>query len=112
MLEPGNKAVQESRDDLDDTDSSDASDDLLREDSEGWEDAEPDEEKIQVKDFFSDAVFPDAKAMVKHCTETHGLDFSQLIEHFGGYVFVRSQPISNASCVLLSTDSNLLLVRP
>jgi len=66
--------------------SSEGTEDLLREDSEGWEDAEPDEEDLQVKDFFSDKIFPDALSMIKYCAENHGLDFIRIRKDFGGYV--------------------------
>jgi protein arginine N-methyltransferase 3 len=70
-------------------DSSDASstssiDELLREDSEGWEDAEPEEEEqIQVKDFFSDKTFPDAASMIKYAAEQHDFDFLKITRDFG-----------------------------
>lgn len=62
----------------DDVSSSSESGNELREDSEGWEDLEPDVETVQVKDFFSDAVFPSASAMLDHCKASHGLDFVRL----------------------------------
>jgi len=67
-------------------DSSESSEDLLREDSEGWEDAELDEEKLEIKDFFSDKIFPDAMSMIKHCAEKHDIDFLKLQKEFGVYV--------------------------
>ncbi|KAI5209926.1 S-adenosyl-L-methionine-dependent methyltransferase [Aureobasidium subglaciale] len=72
----------------DDIHSSDASstssiDELLREDSEGWEDAEPEEnEEIQVKDFFSDKTFPDAASMIKYAAEQHNFDFLKIAKNF------------------------------
>jgi len=67
-------------------DSSESSEDLLREDSEGWEDAELDEEKLEIKDFFSDKIFPDAMSMIKHCASQHDVDFLKLQKKFGVYV--------------------------
>ena len=69
-----------------DSSSSESSEDLLREDSEGWEDAEPDEEVLQIKDFFSEATFPDAPSMVRYSADTHGVDFMNIQKEFGGYV--------------------------
>ena len=66
--------------------SSEGTEDLLREDSEGWEDAEPDIEDLRVKDFFSDKIFPDALSMMKYCAENHGLDFVTIQKEFGGCV--------------------------
>ena len=66
-----------------DSGSSEATEDVLREDSEGWEDAEPDEESIQVKDFFSDETFPDALSMVQSCAKNHGFDFLKTQQTLG-----------------------------
>ncbi|THW22427.1 S-adenosyl-L-methionine-dependent methyltransferase [Aureobasidium pullulans] len=74
------------RDDIDSSDASSTSsiDELLREDSEGWEDAEPEEnEDIQVKDFFSDKTFPDAAYMIKYAAEQHNFDFLKITKDFG-----------------------------
>ena len=74
------------RDDIDSSDASSTSsiDELLREDSEGWEDAEPEEEEqIQVKDFFSDKTFPDAASMIKYAAEQHNFDFLKITKDFG-----------------------------
>ncbi|THY10319.1 S-adenosyl-L-methionine-dependent methyltransferase [Aureobasidium pullulans] len=74
------------RDDIDSSDASSTSsiDELLREDSEGWEDAEPEEnEDIQVKDFFSDKTFPDAASMIKYAAEQHNFDFLKITKDFG-----------------------------
>ena len=67
----------------DDTSSSEATEDALREDSEGWEDAEPDEEILQVKDFFSDATFPDALSMVQSCAQNLDFDFLKTQQTLG-----------------------------
>jgi protein arginine N-methyltransferase 3 len=77
------------RDDIESSDASSTSsiDELLREDSEGWEDAEPEEnEEIQVKDFFSDKTFPDAASMIKYAAEQHNFDFLKITKDFGGYL--------------------------
>lgn len=78
------------RDDIDSSDASSTSsiDELLREDSEGWEDAEPEEnEEIQVKDFFSDKTFPDAASMIKYAAEQHNFDFLKIAKEFGEFFF-------------------------
>ncbi|KAF2227500.1 S-adenosyl-L-methionine-dependent methyltransferase [Elsinoe ampelina] len=59
----------------DDSASSTGSGVSIRQDSEGWEDLEPDVETIEVKDFFSDAMFSSAKQMLDHCKNAHGFDF-------------------------------------
>lgn len=69
---------------LDDSSSSDESE--IRPDSEGWEDAEPDEEVVQIKDFFSDTTFPDALSMIEYCSHHHGLDFLSTQQRLGVYV--------------------------
>jgi len=77
------------RDDIESSDASSTSsiDELLREDSEGWEDAEPEEnEEIQVKDFFSDQTFPDAASMIKYAAEQHNFDFLKITKDFGGFL--------------------------
>jgi protein arginine N-methyltransferase 3 len=42
---------------------------------DGWEDAEPDEEELQIVSLFDDNVFSDAKSMVEYCKEKYGFDF-------------------------------------
>lgn len=79
------KRPEKFEDDVSSTSSSE--DELEREDSEGWEDAEPDEEIVNVKDFFSDETFPDAPAMIKYCKEKHGFDFLDAYKKLGGCVF-------------------------
>jgi protein arginine N-methyltransferase 3 len=76
-------------------DSSDASstssiDELLQEDSEGWEDAEPDENQdIPVKDFFSDKTFPNAASMIKHAAEQYHFDFLHIAKGLDFYAAVK-----------------------
>lgn len=71
-------ALNEHKNPEDDISSSSESGNELREDSEGWEDLEPDVETVQVKDFFSDAVFPSATAMLEHCKTSSSLDFVKI----------------------------------
>jgi len=60
------------------------SESIPRPDSEGWEDAEPDEEVVQVKDFFSDKTFPDAASMIEYAKTEHGFDFLKIAKDLGG----------------------------
>ncbi|TKX24800.1 ribosomal protein arginine N-methyltransferase [Elsinoe australis] len=55
----------------------------IREDSEGWEDLEPDVETVEVKDFFSDATFPSAAKMLEYCKATHGFDLVKTQRNLG-----------------------------
>ncbi|PSK53410.1 Ribosomal protein arginine N-methyltransferase rmt3 [Elsinoe australis] len=55
----------------------------IREDSEGWEDLEPDVETVEVTDFFSDATFPSAAKMLEYCKATHGFDFVKTQRNLG-----------------------------
>ncbi|KAF2149283.1 S-adenosyl-L-methionine-dependent methyltransferase [Myriangium duriaei CBS 260.36] len=73
----------QSRAEIDDGSSSSESGNEVREDSEGWEDLEPDVESVHVKDFFSDDVFPSATAMLDHCKKTHSLDFVKIQKDLG-----------------------------
>ncbi|KAF4554361.1 Ribosomal protein arginine N-methyltransferase rmt3-like protein [Elsinoe fawcettii] len=65
------------------SDSSSGSGISIRQDSEGWEDVEPDVETIEVKDFFSDKTFPDVKSMLEYCKTEHGFDFAQTQRSLG-----------------------------
>ena len=47
-------------------------------DDEGWEDMEPDVEKIQFVSLFGDAVFDDAQPMLQHCKENHDFDIMRV----------------------------------
>lgn len=68
----------------DDLSSQSSDESIVRPDSEGWEDAEPDEEIVQVKDFFSDKTFPDAKSMIEYAATEHDFDFLKIANNFGG----------------------------
>lgn len=67
------------------------SESIGRPDSEGWEDAEPDEEIVAVKDFFTDKTFPDAPSMIKYAATEHDFDFMKIANNFGGCVFLSWQ---------------------
>jgi len=55
--------------------------DLREED--GWEDAEPDQEEIQVTSLFDDKTFPDAKSMIEYCKENYDFDFVSVQKQLG-----------------------------
>jgi protein arginine N-methyltransferase 3 len=55
---------------------------------DGWEDAEPDQEDLQIVSLFDDKVFPDAKSMVEYCKEKFGFDFVGIQRELGMYYFV------------------------
>ncbi|KIW04003.1 uncharacterized protein PV09_04830 [Verruconis gallopava] len=63
--------TKDSIDDLSSTSSLSERDD----DDNGWEDAEPDEEKIQILSLFDDRIFNDAKSMLDYCKERYHFDF-------------------------------------
>ena len=56
------------------SDSSEEADILDLKDDEGWEDQEPDVEKIEVLCLGCPRTFPDAKSMLPHCRDTHNID--------------------------------------
>jgi protein arginine N-methyltransferase 3 len=56
-----------------DDQSSDSS--LSDRDDNDWEDAEPDEEQIQVIGLFDDVVFSNAQTMLGYCKEKYDFDF-------------------------------------
>ena len=75
------------------------SENLEAEEDDTWEDAELDEEELQIVSFFDDKTFPTAKAMVDYCKEQYGFDFlavqKQLDLDFYGNIklvnFIRTQ---------------------
>ena len=48
---------------------------LSERDDDGWEDAEADEESIQVMSLFDDKVFNNAPSMLDYCKERYNFDF-------------------------------------
>ncbi|KAF2091358.1 ribosomal protein arginine N-methytransferase rmt3 [Saccharata proteae CBS 121410] len=60
-----------------------ASDPLDLKDDEGWEDAEPDVESVQVVGLFDDKTFPDAKAMIEDCKQRYQFDFIDVQKRLG-----------------------------
>ncbi|KAK4958557.1 Ribosomal protein arginine N-methyltransferase rmt3 [Elasticomyces elasticus] len=50
---------------------------------DGWEDAEPDVENLEVKDFYSDETFPTAHAMLNNARKVHSLDFRGVQKSLG-----------------------------
>jgi protein arginine N-methyltransferase 3 len=66
----------------------------LREE-EGWEDAEPDQEDLQVVSLFDEKTFPDAQSMIAYCKEKHGFDFIGVQKNLGSD-FLQSRSWSSA----------------
>jgi protein arginine N-methyltransferase 3 len=58
--------------------------DLTRD--EGWEDVEPDEEKVVVVSLFDDKVFTDVKSMLEYCKHSFDFDFVKVRADLGVYV--------------------------
>ena len=56
------------------SDSSEDADILDLEDDEGWEDQEPDMEKVEVFCLGCPRTFKDVKSMLPHCRDTHNID--------------------------------------
>lgn len=56
------------------SDSSEEADILNLDDDEGWEDQEPDVEKIEVLCLGCPQTFPNAQSMLPHCRDTHNID--------------------------------------
>ena len=56
------------------SDSSEEADILDLQDDEGWEDQEPDVEKIEVLCLGCSQTFPDVQSMLPHCRDLHKID--------------------------------------
>ena len=56
------------------SESSEEVDILDLQDDEGWEDQEPDVEKIEVLCLSCPQTFPDAQSMLSHCRDLHKID--------------------------------------
>jgi protein arginine N-methyltransferase 3 len=54
---------------------------------DGWEDAEPDQEELQIVSLFDDKVFSDAKSMIEYCKEKFGFDFLGVRKELGMFFF-------------------------
>lgn len=52
-------------------------------DEDGWEDAESDQEDLEIISLFDDKTFPNAKSMVEYCKEKYGFDFVAAKERLG-----------------------------
>ena len=71
------------------TSSSSENDDILNlEDDEGWEDVEPDVEKVKIVSLFGDEEFDDVQTMLQHCKDDHHFDLTKIREELGVCVFV------------------------
>ncbi len=52
-----------------------------------WQDAEPDEECLEVVSLFDDAIFPGAEAMLEHCKIRYHFSLIKVVRELGGCVF-------------------------
>ena len=52
-------------------------------DDEGWEDLEPDVETVQLHCLLCSATFGDAKLLLLHCRQGHGLDVVKVQKDLG-----------------------------
>ncbi|KAK6587142.1 hypothetical protein PZA11_000432 [Diplocarpon coronariae] len=50
---------------------------------EGWEDVEPDQEKLHFVSLLDDEIFTDIHTMLRHCREKHNFDFLALVQSLG-----------------------------
>lgn len=66
----------------------------LEEDHE-WEDAEVDEEKINVVCLFGEKSFSNVNAMLEHCRYVHDCDIVQVRKELGVYVSERHLGVKN-----------------
>ncbi len=72
-----------------DTSSSSESSDILNlEDDEGWEDVEPDVEKVKIVSLFGKDEFDDVQTMLQRCKDSHQFDFIKIRKELGVCVFV------------------------
>lgn len=62
------------------SDCSEEADILDLKDDEGWEDQEPDVEKIEVLCLGCSQTFPDAQSMLPHCRDIHDIDIVKVQE--------------------------------
>lgn len=53
---------------------------------EEWQDAEPDQEKLEFLSLFDDAVFSSFEAMLEHCKITFEFDLQRVVKELGGCV--------------------------
>ena len=67
-------SIIETDQDMVPSDSSEEADILDLQDDEGWEDQEPDVEKIEVLCLGCSQMFPDPQSMLPHCRDIHNID--------------------------------------
>lgn len=58
------------------------------EDDEGWEDLEPDVEKIQIVSLFGEDKFHDVQTMLQHCKDNHQFDLIKIRKELSMYIFL------------------------
>ena len=56
-------------------------------DDEGWEDLEPDVETVKVRCLLCDLLAEDAKFVLLHCKDSHGLDIVKVQKDLGVYTY-------------------------
>ena len=62
---------------------SESGDILNLEDDEGWEDVEPDVEKIKIVSLFGEDEFNDVQTMLQHCKDEHHFDLVKVRKELG-----------------------------
>lgn len=67
---------------------SESHDILDLEDDEGWEDLEPDVEKIKIVSLFGEDKFDDVQTMLQHCKDNHQFDLVKIQKELGVYVLL------------------------
>ncbi|KAL9103856.1 MAG: hypothetical protein Q9163_001134 [Psora crenata] len=94
--------------------SSDDEEDILnQEDEEGWDDVEPDLERLEFQCLFDNNLFADVASMLQHCRETHNFDLGKLykdlrleyIEMIKLVNYIRSQTLAGMRPPDISTKS-------
>lgn len=71
------------------TSSSSESDNIPNlEDDEGWEDVEPDVEKVKIVSLFGDDEFDDVQTMLQHCKDEYQFDLVKIRKELGVCVFI------------------------
>jgi len=67
---------------------SESHDILDLEDDEGWEDLEPDVEKIKIVSLFGEDKFPNVQTMLQHCKDNHQFDLIKIRKELSMYIFL------------------------
>ena len=78
MDSPQCKSVNHSRHPSDDEDT----DILNLQQDEGWEDVEPDVEKVKIVSLLDNEIFDDMSSMLQHCKDVHDFDLKKVQRDF------------------------------